>query len=162
MDVNGSGILAPDERPAMTVPAMPAPRVRGPGRAVLLVAVVVALAVPVISASGSELPGRPVLGLLYVLAVPGVAVAALLRLPGRLASFVLAVAVSLAALLLVATAQLVAGLWSPIGTQVLLSGIAVLATAAELLRPAPDGEPSDEAFAEPPAGPFAEPDGTPA
>jgi hypothetical protein len=105
------------------------------GGAALLLAAALAGAVPMVSASGTDLPGRPLLGLAYVLTVPGVAVAALLRLPSRLASWVLAVATSLGALLLLATAQLVTGLWSPVSTQVLLSAAAVVATIGELLRP---------------------------
>jgi hypothetical protein len=151
VSVTGTPSSAPS--PALSSGPSPAPASRPPrtpGRPVLLLAAVLALAVPAISASGSDFPGRPLLALAYVVAVPGVAVAGLLRLPSRLACLVLAVAVSLGALLLLATVQLTAGLWSPITTQVVLSCVAVVATTAEMLRVerpghepgAADGEPA--------------------
>ncbi|MGK5172112.1 serine/threonine protein kinase [Geodermatophilus sp. CPCC 205761] len=113
-------------------------------RAVLLAAALVAVATPVVAALDVDVPGRPVLAVLFVLTVPGVPLAALLRLPGKLLPAALAVALSIATALLLATAGLGTGWWSPLGWAAGSSAVGLVATAWALTR-LPLPEPGDDA-----------------
>jgi hypothetical protein len=75
----------------------------------------VAVALPAVAVLDLALPGRPVLALAFVLLVPGVPVAALLRVPEPLLAGSLAGAISLATALLGATIQVMTGWWHPVG-----------------------------------------------
>lgn len=139
--MSATGTAAGDSAPAIAE-AVPPPRQQptsGDGvpaheRVVLLAAAVVALAVPVVAAVDADLPGRGLLAVLFVLTVPGVPLASLLRLPGKLLPAALAVALSLATALLLATAGLAAGWWSPVGWATVTAAIGLLATAWALRR----------------------------
>jgi hypothetical protein len=78
---------------------------------------------------GVHYPGRAVLAVLFAIAVPGVPIVALLELPDRLVQLSLAIAVSLAANLLVASILLVGHWWHP------LVGLWLLAAAALVPTP---------------------------
>ncbi|MFW3172991.1 serine/threonine protein kinase [Geodermatophilus sp. CPCC 206100] len=103
-------------------------------RAVLLAAALVAVATPVVAALDVDVPGRGLLAVLFVLTVPGVPLASLLRLPGRLLPAALAVALSISTHLLLATAGLGAGWWSPLGWTAVSAAVGVAATAWALRR----------------------------
>ncbi|GAB4082249.1 serine/threonine protein kinase [Modestobacter muralis] len=105
-------------------------------RLVVQAAAVLAVAAPLVAALDVPLPGRTLLALLFVLAVPGVPAVSLLRVPNVLLAASLAGAVSIAVALLTTDAALVAGWWHPVGVAA-LTGAAGLALTVPALRRLP-------------------------
>jgi hypothetical protein len=103
-------------------------------RAALLLSVLIAVAVPTVTALNINFPGRAVLAVLFALTVPGVPGALLLRVRPPLLAWSLAVALSIAAALLTATAALLTRWWSPLGWSVLLAAVDVAGTGYALVR----------------------------
>jgi len=93
------------------------------------VALAVAVLAPLLSALDLHVPGRPLLALAFFLLVPGVALAEAVRLPSELASWCLALSVSLAVNVLVVQAALLLDVWHPLAGQVLVALLAVALTA---------------------------------
>jgi hypothetical protein len=87
----------------------------------VLVAVVVAVLAPLLALLSLDVPGRPALALAFFLLVPGVAFAELLRLPSELASWCVAVSLSLAANILAAQIALVLDFWHPLAGQTVIA-----------------------------------------
>ncbi len=102
-----------------------------------VVTVALAVAVPVLAATGSQLPGRTLLTVLSFLAVPGLALGRLLRLHSVLATAAVATALSVAIQLLVGLVLLDAGLFSPLAGVLVTSTIGLAAVAVGLLRTRP-------------------------
>lgn len=105
-----------------------------PGPLTQLLTVIFAVLTPIVTAIDGAFPGRPVLAVLYLFAVPGVPLAALMRLPSRLATLTLAVAISIAVQLLLGQAALIAGILSPVGAQTAPSLISLVAFALASVR----------------------------
>ncbi|MDQ1661027.1 MAG: hypothetical protein QOJ68_1007, partial [Blastococcus sp.] len=103
-------------------------------RIALYASTVIAVAVPAVAAVDVRFPGRAVLALLFVLVVPGVPLASLLRVRDSLLASSLAGGISLACALLTSTAALTSGLWSPLGWAVGLAVAHVVATVAAHIR----------------------------
>ncbi len=95
----------PGERTAQLEPPRPAT----PGPVAQVLTGLLAVAMPIVTALGQSFPARPVLAVLYLLLVPGIPLAALVRLPSRLAAGTLAIAISLSVQVLVAQGSLMAG-----------------------------------------------------
>lgn len=93
-----------------------------------------AIAVPIITAADISFSARPALALLYLLAVPGIPVAALIRLPSRLASVSLAIAISLAFQVLVAEGSLLASALNAVLGEVITSVVALAALGLASIR----------------------------
>lgn len=107
--------------------------------AVLLASALLAVAVPAVAALNVSFPGRAVLALLFTLAVPGIPVVALLRIPHPLVEASLAGAVSIAFALLTSTAAITAHWWNPLAWMVGTAAAHLLATGFALTRPASAG-----------------------
>jgi hypothetical protein len=103
-------------------------------RMVVVASAVLAVAVPTATALGLNFPGRALLALAFLLAVPGVPLVSLLRLPDALLASSLAGAVSIAATLLTATAAVVSGAWNPLAWSVGLALVDLVLTAVALRR----------------------------
>lgn len=84
-----------------------------------------AVAMPIITAVDHLFAARPVLALLYLLLIPGVPLAALMRLPSRLASATIAIAISLSVQVLLAQGSLTAGALDATGDEIVASAISV-------------------------------------
>ncbi|OFV73534.1 hypothetical protein [Rhodococcus erythropolis] len=82
---------------------------------ILAVSALVSVATPILAATDLGGSLRVALSVIYLVLVPGVPVAALLRLPYRPISVTVTVAVSLAVHLLSGLAQIKIGFWSPVG-----------------------------------------------
>jgi hypothetical protein len=159
-----TGTAAGDGAPTGTVTAPPAPGTGAAGgpatrsrdarweRAALLAAAAVAVALPLVAALDLALPGRTVLVVLFVLTVPGVPLASLLRLPSALLATALSVALSIAVALLVATVALAAGWWSPLGWATAVAAVGLAATVLALTRAPARPAPGHPAAADDAAG----------
>ncbi|WP_380175259.1 serine/threonine protein kinase [Kineococcus sp. DHX-1] len=99
-----------------------------------LLSLVLAVAVPLTAALGGHLPGQALAAVLFVTLVPGVPLALALRLPGVLVTAALAVALSLAWILLQGTVALTTGFWHPVGSSWSGSVVAFAASALVLRR----------------------------
>ncbi|TWH75330.1 serine/threonine protein kinase [Modestobacter roseus] len=117
--------------PAAAVPARHRARPAG-DRVALLLGAFVAVATPLVAAADLAVPGRALLALAFVLTVPGVPLAVLLRVPDRLLRGALAVALSVAVTLLTAALQVVTGWWSPVGFAVGTAAVSLVATVVAL------------------------------
>lgn len=95
-------------------------------RARVLVAFAVAVLAPLLSALSADVPGRIPLALAFFLLVPGVAFAELLRLPSDLATWCVAISVSLATNILAAQSALVFGFWRPLAGSVVVAVISLV------------------------------------
>jgi hypothetical protein len=146
--------IRPGQQPALQSGTPPRDPARE--RAVLLGAALIAVATPVVAALDADFPGRGLLAVLFVLTVPGVPLASLLRLPGRLLPAALAVALSISTHLLLATAGLGAGWWSPLGWTAVSAAVGLVAAALALRRlPAAAPRPAPAAPGAGRAGPWA-------
>jgi len=81
-----------------------------------------------------HVPGRTLLAVVSLLAVPGIPVAMALPISQLQVQFVLGVSLSVTAVLLVSLVQLELDAWSPLATQLVLFGIGLAATALVSLR----------------------------
>ncbi len=101
----------------------------------LTLAALVALLVPVLAAADVDSPIRAALAVLSAFLVPGVPISLLLRLDPE-QQLIAAPAVSLSALAVVSVAFLLGHAWHPLGIQIVLSAIGLVATvpAAGLVR----------------------------
>jgi hypothetical protein len=79
-------------------------------------------------------PIRPVIGFLFLLACPGMAVVGLLRMRDGVAEWTLTVAASLAIDALVAGSMAYARAWSPEGGLVVLVGFSLAGALLQLVR----------------------------
>jgi hypothetical protein len=79
-----------------------------------------------------QFPGRAVLVIAFLVAVPGIPVALAIPLPSRLVQLSLGVSISLASTLLMSVAQLYGGWWTPEGGQVTLAVVGLMATGPAL------------------------------
>jgi hypothetical protein len=139
----GASLAAEESRPPRDVAAVPESGVpsrrfdrRRLERAALYAAALVAVITPVAAALDVSFPGRMLLALAFVVAVPGVPLASLLRVPSALVTTALAVALSISAALLTATVAVFTGWWSPLGwaTAIAAVGLAVTVPALRRLR----------------------------
>lgn len=90
-------------------------------------AAAVAFVAPVLGMIDVSFPGRLLIALAFFLLVPGVAVLAWMRLPSILATWSLAVALSLSANILATMLQVLTGWWAPlVGISVLAAGSLVV------------------------------------
>ena len=132
-----SGVpVAPPAGPgtsAAVAPGFPAGRV-ALERATLLLTALVAVAVPLVTALDLHPPGRAVLAVLFLLTVPGVPAASLLRVRSPLLACSLAGALSIAAALLTASSALLTRWWSPLGWAVVLAAVDLAGTGLALVR----------------------------
>lgn len=103
-------------------------------RAALWTSVVVAITAPLVAALDLAVPGRTLLALAFVLMVPGVPLAALLRVPNALLSASLAVGLSISVLLLTSAAQVLFGWWHPTATAASVGLLSVVTAAVALER----------------------------
>lgn len=131
---DGASKLAEAPPPTGRPPVLVVPRRNRTARVPLLAAALVAVVTPLVAAVDLDVPGRPVLAVLFVLSVPGVPLAWLLRLPSTLLRVALAIALSISTALLLATVGLAVGWFSPLGWTSISSGVALVATALALLR----------------------------
>lgn len=115
------------------VTTFPAGRLRAE-RTALLLSALVAVVVPALTALDVHVPGRAALAVLFVLVVPGVPAASLLRVRAPLLAACLAGALSIAAALLTATAALLTRWWSPLGWSVVLAAVHLAGTGYALVR----------------------------
>lgn len=133
-------------------PVNPSARIRAE-RVVLYLAALVAVLTPVVAAVDVSFPGRTLLALLFTLAVPGVPLVSLLRIPDAALASSLAGAVSISCALLAATVALATGWWSPLAWAAVLAAVALLATVWALRalgrRPNPAGSASADVHATP-------------
>ena len=90
-----------------------------------LVALVVTVLTPLLALLSAPVPGRVPLAVAFFLLVPGVAFGELLRLPSDLATWCIAIALSLAANILAAQAALVLGFWHPVAGSVVVALISL-------------------------------------
>ncbi|MFD4636455.1 hypothetical protein ACFWN2_04010 [Lentzea sp. NPDC058436] len=104
-------------------------------------AALVAVLVPVLALTEVHSPVRVVAAVVFVVLVPGVPVVFALDLPDGRVTAVLAVCVSVSALLLGGAAGAVLGRWDPVGTVMVIAAVGLLATPlglrAVLRRPVP-------------------------
>lgn len=107
-------------------------------RIVLGAGVALAVAVPTATALGLDFPGRALLALVFLLAVPGVPLVSLLRIPDALLAGSLAGAVSIGVTLLMSTAAVVSGAWSPSAWSAGLAVVHLGITAVALRRLPPE------------------------
>ena len=112
--------------------------------AALALAAVLSAVQPLLVLVDVQFPGRTWTALAYALLVPGLAIAAWLRLPSRLASWGLALAISIATQILVAMVMLQTGHWVPIASVLVPSLISWPFLFASLRRPRalPDAHPT--------------------
>ena len=121
----------------------------------LVVANLVAVALPVVVAAGWHSPVRLPLALVFLLLVPGASLAVALRLPSLHVTATLAMGLSLSADLLVANFVLVWHIWSPLRVVCVLAAVSLvtLPLAVWRLRAFPD-----PVIASPAGGDLVEPD----
>ena len=112
--------------------------------AALALATVLSVVQPLLVMVDVQFPGRTWTALAYALLVPGLAIAAWLRLPSRLASWGLAFAISIATQILVAMVMLQTGHWVPIASVLVPSLISWPFLFFSLRRPRalPDAHPT--------------------
>ena len=138
----GRTILAEEPRQPETTQSVPGRPLQWGHRgeaAALGVCAVVAIAVPAAAALDVSFPGRTVLAVAFVLMVPGVPLASLLRVPNAVLAGCLAGGISLATALLGATVQLTIGWWHPVGWAAAVAAVSLGATGAVLVRQSPVG-----------------------
>ncbi|MFD4668801.1 hypothetical protein ACFWNN_03650 [Lentzea sp. NPDC058450] len=104
-------------------------------------AALVAVLVPVLALVEAHSPVRVMVAVVFVVLVPGVPVVLALDLPDGRVTAVLAVCVSVSALLLGGAAGALLGRWDPVGTVMVIAAVGLLATPlglrAVLRRPVP-------------------------
>ena len=100
----------------------------------LIVANLVAVALPVVVATGWHSPVRLPLALVFLLLVPGVSLAVALRLPSLHVTATLAMGLSLSADLLVANFALVWHIWSPLRVVCVLAGVSLVTLPVAVWR----------------------------
>ena len=111
---------------ANAAPSLAAIRALG---ALTVISLLVAVAMPIVTAVDVHFTGRVALALVYFLTVPGFGIVAALRLPNPHASFVVAVGLSLAGALVTSNFLLVWKAWHPLGVQIILSALAIVGAA---------------------------------
>ena len=144
----GSLIVGPPP-PQHRRPAVAPPRDWGE-RAALWIGLVVAVVTPAVAALDVEFPGRPLLALAFVVMVPGVPVAALLRVPHRLLAVSLAGGIGIAVALLTSTIAVQTGWWNPTAYAAGIAAVGVAATGRALPRlhaPRQEESPGPTSFA---------------
>lgn len=114
---------APSPSPALT-----------PGPIWQVLTGLLAIAIPVVTAADISFFARPALALLYLLAVPGIPLAALVRLPSRLGSVTLSIAISLAFQVLVAEGGLLVNGLDAVLAEVITSAVALVALGLAAIR----------------------------
>ena len=97
-------------------------------RLVLATAVVVAVVAPALMLSGSNVPGRPLITIVFAVMIPGTPIASLLRVQNTLVRASMIVAVSLSCLLLVSNLTLVNSAWDPKAAVCGLAAASLIAT----------------------------------
>ena len=136
-DHGGGSLLAEPPPPQHRRPVV-APRHHRGERAVLWIGLVVAVVTPAVAALDIDFPGRALLALSFVLMVPGVPVAALMRVPHPLLAVSLAGGTSIAVALLASTVAVQTGWWNPTACAASIAAVGVAATGWALRRlPAP-------------------------
>src|SRR3954469_13623545 len=140
-DPGEAAVLAEDAPPTSgTAPtAEDAPTAAGPLRVraerwTLVLTALVAVLTIAVAAVDVSFPGRAVLALVFTLAVPGVPLASLLRIPNALLAASLAGALSIATWLLVATAAVSSGTWNPLAWSTGVAVVGLVATVPALRR----------------------------
>ncbi|MGY1856577.1 serine/threonine protein kinase [Modestobacter sp. SYSU DS0290] len=126
----------PVQEPAGADSPSPARHRARPGgeRIALWLGALIAVVTPAVAAADLAFPGRTLLAVAFVLTVPGVPLAVLLRVPDRLLRGSLAGALSVAVTLLTATLQVVTGWWSPVGFAAGTAAVSLAATVVALRR----------------------------
>ncbi|MEJ2864286.1 hypothetical protein [Actinomycetospora flava] len=102
--------------------------------AAVALSALLAVLVPVLVLADAAVPGRALLCVAFVIAVPGVPVALALRLPDQPVTAALAVAISPAAAMLAATTGVLTDAWDPTGALLVLAGTGLVATAVAVTR----------------------------